>query len=564
MKPNISELENQLETAPVQQARIDALNELAWAIHLDDRAKARAFAEQANTLSSSGEYEQEAYGLGLASSLRCLAALDNDAGHYDQALGKALRALEILEMKMDATVEAAALRGSVLGIISWSYRCLGDYAIAAETAMKNLKLAQELGNRQIEGGMLNVLSVIYAEQNDLPAALEIGLKVLQYSREENAVWGECIVLNNLAMTYLELGDGAKALATCEESLKIARENHFEALVLTVLTTQGEIYLGMKEYAKAEEHLLHALTLAREQGAGFDELQCLLNLGKVYQSQQNDANALANLKSALLLSQASNDRRGEFQAHQLLSEIYEKRGEFEIALFHFKQFHAIKETVFNESTAKRLSGLQVIHQVETAKRDSEINFLKTIELKREIEERKTAQADLEKLASIDPLTGVLNRREFFIRGEREAANAHLTRQPLSAILLDLDHFKQINDTYGHAAGDQVLIATTQLVRENLRQNELIGRYGGDEFIILLPGSDCSRGQQIAKRLYRKIASHAVPTAKGPIPIALSLGIAELSQTEDATLETLLAYADQALYAAKHAGRNQLAVYTSSLS
>ncbi|HNB54363.1 MAG TPA: diguanylate cyclase [Anaerolineales bacterium] len=564
MKPNISELENQLENAPDQKARIDTLNELAWAIHLDDRAKARGLAEQAQTLSSSGEYEQEAHWFGLASSLRCLAALDNDTGHYDQALVQALRALEILERNVDATLEAAVLQGSVLGLISWSYRCLGDYVIAAETAMKSLKLAQEMGNRQIERGMLNVLSVIYAEQNDLPAALEIGLEVLQYSREEGAVWGECLALNNLAMTYLEMGEGAKALATCQEGLKIAQENKMEALALTVLTTMGEIYLGIKEFAKAEEHLLRALTLAREQGGGFDELQCLLNLGKVYQSQQRDSDALSNLKSAISLSQSSNDRRGEFQAHQLLSEVYEKRGEFETALFHFKQFHALKETIFNESTAKRLSGLQVIHQVETAKRDAEINFLKTIELNREIEERKTAQADLERLVSIDPLTGVLNRREFFIRGERETANALLTGQPLSVILLDLDHFKQVNDTYGHAAGDQVLITTTQLVRENLRQDELIGRYGGDEFIILLPGSDCSRGQQIAKRLYRKIASHAVPTAKGPIPIALSLGIAELSQTHDASLETLLAYADQALYAAKRAGRNRLAVYSPALS
>ncbi len=447
MKPNISELENQLETAQDQQTRINILNELAWAIHLDDRAKARGLAEQAHTLSSSGEYEQAAHWFGLASSLRCLAALDNDAGHYDQALVQALRALEILERNLDVTHEVALLRGGVLGQISWSYRCLGDYVIATETAMKSLKLAQELGDRRIEQGMLNVLSVIYAEQNDLPAALEIGLKVLQYSREDGGVWGECLALNNLAMTYLEIGDGAKALATCEESLKIAQEIKMEALALTVLTTMGEIYLGIKEFAKAEEHLLRALTLAREQGAGFDELQCLLNLGKVYRSQQNDEAAQSALVDALALSQASNDRRGEYQCHELLSEVYEKRREFEIALQHFRQFHALKETVFSESTVKRLAGLKVLHQVETAKRDAEIHFLKTIELKREIEERKTAQASLEKLASIDPLTGVLNRREFFNCGEQEVANATRTGQPLSVLLLDLDHFKDINDSFG---------------------------------------------------------------------------------------------------------------------
>ncbi len=558
MKPNITELENQLENAPDQKARIDLLNELAWAIHLDDPTKGRELAELACELSLNGQFEQEPYLVGQAESLRSLAALNNDAGQYDKALSQALQALEFLE-KIPDDSKIRTLRIGVLGIVSWTYRCFGDYGIAAETAMKSLKLAEAMGIRRLEAAMLNNLSVIYAEANDLPSALEIGLKVLQYNREAGEVWGESIAWNNLAMTYLELGDGVKALAACEESIRVARENGAESLALTALTTKGEVYLGIKDFTTAETCLLQALTIARELHAGSDELQCLLNLGKVYQSQQNDEAAQSALVDALALSQASNDRRGEYQCHELLSEVYEKRQEFEIALQHFRQFHALKETVFNESTVKRLAGLKVLHQVETAKRDAEIHFLKTIELKREIEERKTAQASLEKLASIDPLTGVLNRREFFNCGEREVANATRTGQPLSVLLLDLDHFKQVNDTYGHAVGDQALILTTHIVRENLRQNEVLGRYGGDEFVILLPGSSCLQAQHIAERLYGKIASQEIATPKGLIAITLSLGIAELSQTGDNRLETLLAYADQALYQAKRAGRSQLAVY-----
>jgi diguanylate cyclase (GGDEF)-like protein len=129
-----------------------------------------------------------------------------------------------------------------------------------------------------------------------------------------------------------------------------------------------------------------------------------------------------------------------------------------------------------------------------------------------------------------------------------------------ILFDLDHFKQVNDTYGHALGDQMLIHTTKIVRESLRQGEIIGRYGGDEFVILLPGSDCVQGQQIAERLCEKINSQAIATGKGDLSVTLSLGIAELRQASDLTLETLLAHADHALYTAKRAGRNQLAIYT----
>ena len=562
--PTIPELESQLEKGTDLRARIDILNELVWVIHLKDPERARNLAEQAYQLSSSGEFEEKPYSLGLAASLRSLAALNNDAGNYDLALSQSLQALEILESLPNEKNEISGLKISALAAASWAYRSVGDYVVATECAMKALNLTQAMGDRQYEAGILNLLSVIYAEVNNLNAALETGLKVVQCQHEIGNALGESLALNNLAMTYLELGDGKQALETGQESLRLARANGLDAVALTALSTIGEIYLGVKDYARAEEYLSNALTLAREQTSGSNELQCLLNLGKVHQYRQNDAEALSVLQSALALSRTSNDRRGEFQCHQLLSEVYEKLGKFEASLRHYKQFHELKETVFNENTAKRLAGLQVVHQVETAKRDAEINYLKTIELKREIEERKSAQAILEKLASIDALTGVLNRREFFIQGEREVEQALQKGQSLTVILFDLDHFKQINDTHGHAIGDQFLIHTTKTMRESLRQGEIIGRYGGDEFVILLPGSNRIQGQQIAERLWEKLASQPVATQKGDLFVTLSLGIAELSQESDSTLQTLLAHADQALYKAKRAGRNQMAIYSAALS
>ncbi len=561
--PTIQELEAQLESATDQRARIDLLNEIAWSTQLYDQEKSRQLAEQSYELSSSGEYEEQPYLPGLAGSLRSLAALNNDAGNYDIALSQSLRALEILDGLPGDMLATSSTKIEILGNLSWTYRSFGDYGIAAEYAMQGLKLAQGIEDRRHEAGMLNILSVIYAESNNLDAALEINLKALQYCRDMGTVRSESISLNNLAMTYLELGNSTQALEASQESLRLARENGIGGIALTALSTMGEIYLGIKDFTKAEEYLLQALTLAREKKAGSEELQCWLNLGKVYQGQQNDQAALTAFQSALSISHASNDRRAEFQCHQMLSEVYEKQGELEAALQHYKQFHALKESVFNENTAKRLAGLQVVHQVETAKRDAEIHFLKTIELRHEIEERKSAQESLEKIASIDPLTGVLNRRELFIIGERELAHALQKGQPLTMILFDLDYLKTINDTYGHAIGDQVLIHTTKMVREGLRQGEIIGRYGGDEFAILLPGSNCAQGQQIAERLLEKMTSQTIATGKGYLSVTLSLGIAELPQTSDSTLETLFAHADQALYAAKRDGRNRLTVYTGSL-
>ena len=155
--------------------------------------------------------------------------------------------------------------------------------------------------------------------------------------------------------------------------------------------------------------------------------------------------------------------------------------------------------------------------------------------------------------------MLNRREFFNLGENEVSRAVQSGQPLAAILLDLDRFKNINDTFGHAVGDQVLIAATRTIRDSLRQGEMIGRYGGDEFAILLPGSTLEHGSQIAERLLEKLANQLVPTKKGAIPITASMGIAELTQAVQKTLDELLELADQALYEAKRAGRHQFYIF-----
>jgi diguanylate cyclase (GGDEF)-like protein len=407
--------------------------------------------------------------------------------------------------------------------------------------------------------MLNILSVIYAEAENLDAALEMGLEVVQNQRELGYLQGESVALNNLALTYLDLGDGEKALSTCWSSLRIARENNLEVVEITVLSTLGEIYIGIQDLINAEKTLLETLARTRERGLGSDEFQCLYHLGRVYMQLGQEEEAIKYLQSGLSSSQKSNDRRGEYLCHQLLTEIFEKKKDFETALKHHKQFHSVKESVFNESMAKRLIGLQVSHQVETAKKDANIQYLKNIELKREIEERKFAQEALAKLAGIDSLTGALNRREFFNLGEKEVIRTIQTDQPLSAILLDLDQFKQVNDTYGHAIGDHALIEITRVLQESLRQGEIIGRYGGDEFAIILPGSTCEHARQIAERILEKLKSKTIPTKKGYIDVTASMGIAELAQSTEKNLDELLELADQALYQAKNTGRHQLFIF-----
>jgi diguanylate cyclase (GGDEF)-like protein/PAS domain S-box-containing protein len=168
-------------------------------------------------------------------------------------------------------------------------------------------------------------------------------------------------------------------------------------------------------------------------------------------------------------------------------------------------------------------------------------------------------EVNRIAITDELTDLYNRRGFVTMGEREVERSQRTQQPLTAIMVDVDHFKQVNDTYGHTAGDEVLRAIAKRCARNVRAVDILGRYGGEEFAILLPDTDLASAQQIAERLRECIATTPISTTSGPISITVSAGIALLKRGAG-DLPALLHAADTALYAAKRAGRNSLIVQT----
>ena len=163
-------------------------------------------------------------------------------------------------------------------------------------------------------------------------------------------------------------------------------------------------------------------------------------------------------------------------------------------------------------------------------------------------------EVQKQAITDPLTELYNRRGFFELGRREVERANRFNRPLTAMMIDIDLFKQVNDTQGHLIGDQVLAGVASQIEHQLRQVDLPGRYGGDEFIALLPETDLFNAYQAAERLRRNIAQVIFPTENEPVRITVSIGIAGLKHSSE-SLEALIERADQALYLAKQSGRNR---------
>jgi diguanylate cyclase (GGDEF)-like protein len=175
----------------------------------------------------------------------------------------------------------------------------------------------------------------------------------------------------------------------------------------------------------------------------------------------------------------------------------------------------------------------------------------------LEERVVQRtADLERLATTDPLTGVFNRRYWMKRAEVEIASARRQSAPLSIVMLDIDYFKRINDKFGHPVGDLVLVRLCEEVQKILRLEDTFARFGGEEFVLLLPRADVAFATQIAERIRVLLASMVLAAAdKTSFSFTASLGVATLSPA-DQNIDSLLASVDAALYRAKNAGRNRV--------
>jgi diguanylate cyclase (GGDEF)-like protein len=170
----------------------------------------------------------------------------------------------------------------------------------------------------------------------------------------------------------------------------------------------------------------------------------------------------------------------------------------------------------------------------------------------------SQTALRELAQTDPLTGLANLRAFRARLEEEAKRARRYRTPLTCVMADMDQLKPINDELGHAAGDRAIAAVAAVIREELRETDFGARYGGDEFVILLPHTEAGEGRVFAERVLTRLRAAGLQLGGRPVTLAASCGVAALPLDAELLPEALVHAADAALYAAKRAGRGRVAV------
>ncbi|KPK03482.1 MAG: hypothetical protein AMS20_10515, partial [Gemmatimonas sp. SG8_28] len=167
--------------------------------------------------------------------------------------------------------------------------------------------------------------------------------------------------------------------------------------------------------------------------------------------------------------------------------------------------------------------------------------------------REGREELERLSVTDPLTGLFNRRKLVQKIEQEAQRSGRTGKPFAVLMMDVDEFKAVNDRFGHHAGDRVLVAVARVLHDSVRVIDSVGRYGGEEFVVVLPETDRTHGVETAERIRAAVASRRLAPGVEDTRVTVSIGVAEFP-TDGTTVDVIIDSADRALYVAKQRGRN----------
>ena len=317
--------------------------------------------------------------------------------------------------------------------------------------------------------------------------------------------------------------------------------------VTVLGNLGEVMLYQGEAQAAEPLLRLAHGLAVERGLTAHVWRLQASLGAWLLATTGPAEALQAMRVLIAEMGPDGPPQTRIRAHHVAYRACRALRYFDQALTHF-------EVVERTERRRALAQLRAQSQLFVTRTEAQQAQWQAEQSQMEARAQRARAAEAAAHAELDPLTGLGNRRHLMARCAELLPAARHGGRPLALAQVDIDRFKHINDQHGHAAGDQVLVLLAQLLRENMRADDVLVRHGGEEFVLVLPGLALQGAAEVCERLRERVAAYPWHAPSGqPFQITVSIGLAAAPPFE---LPTLLQRADEALYTAKRDGRNRL--------
>ena len=500
-----------------------------------------------------------------------------------------------------------ALRSGEAVVLSQHYRVLGNTLLstgkfeqALESYLKSLQYADQQTSRSKPSRLrsLNGLSNVYSAMKNHEKTLAVIDEALVLAKELDSRKMMATLYLNQGGEYAELGRNADYAAANERALQVSRESGLIPLEATILNNIGDGYLRSHNYPKAEQLARQALAKFREIDDRSGLITAQSNIGFALMGQGKVAQGVAEVRAALKLAQDAGATADEEAILDELGRMYEQLGLHREAVATIREQQKLSEQLFQADREKSVAAMQEQfdavqrqRQIELLARENSLKdatisnqrlqqivtllgaivtvmggvfvFLLYRRVRKTNQKLREANKQLEFHAVRDPLTGLFNRRSFFELMNKRAANASTGRReddnPDGLMILDIDHFKNINDTLGHAGGDAVLIEIAKRLRSTVRDTDMVMRWGGEEFLIFSPKANAAHLKSLAQRMLNVIGDKPIAVGDKMIAITvtggfLSLPFSRLPET-DCNWEKAMQIADMALYLGKVNGRNR---------
>lgn len=472
-----------------------------------------------------------------------------------QAAGRWLDGLQLCRRGLDiaAKISKQAEKIPFLAITGNIHSFLHNYHLAVRAMREALVIAEDEQLPVDHAKLLQGLGPIYSRMEQHDTALSLFRRASELSTEHELPATKAAALNNIAREYRFLGQFDDASNSVNEAIRIATESGNGDWMPYLLHTRGEITASRGELTAAIADMTGALIQLRSRVNIPVLLQVLIDLADLVLRTGDVDGARSHLEEASALSHEASLHELRLKTAYARAILEHGQANSDAAL------RAVGDLIEARADARKvyLEGqriaTQFVEEVERSEARARREVAAVNELTLRLIETQAQAEKMAKQAARDPLTGLLNRNAFETATERISAGSP---QPVALLMLDIDDFRSINTGRGHLAGDVVLKAVVERVRQSLRTNDLLSRFGGDEFLLLCPGVGPRVAATIASRVLERIAREPVLHDGELIPVTASLGVACAQSASLSTLGYLIKRADTALRRAKLAGKNRV--------
>lgn len=453
----------------------------------------------------------------------------------------------------------------VYQIISNIYFNKSDYVKAYEYSIKASELIEEY--HSVDLALKNIIGIskLLIRQHAYIEAVQLLKKALNIANKYHVPKYETVIFNSLGSAYYGIKEYEKSVGVIENALDIAKKNNLSNQINEITLNLAKSHIALGTYSISKSYLDKVLKdIGEEEDYGI--------LMKIYIMEANIAFEKKNYQDTIIFAFKAKDlaKKLEFNYELLISyewlhKAYFQLNDYKNAYIYIEKYLYLQNKMLSKDKEENLLKMRIKYEVNQKNKEIKIlqkNYDKAIKQKKElqyiIDIMGKQNEDLLEIATEDSLTGAYNRKYFILKLEEEFSIAEEYNRDLACLIFDIDKFKLINDSYGHLAGDMVMKHIVKICNDNIEIDDIIGRFGGDEFVIILIGKKADHAKMLAEKIIELLRKTSVIVNDSVIYTSISIGITDNKIGYPKNGEDMIRIADKALYKAKENGRDQYCI------